>query len=298
MNLQQLRYLVATADDGSMTRAAATCHVAQPVLSRSMRALEQELGLALLVRRGRGVELTGDGRRIVDAARRALEAVALIEDIGETRRREHGTIATVATTPTLEAELGAGLAPSFWRRHPELALRFVHCKSREEVAAAVLDGRADVGLCDLPVPDALTAVPIEVREVVLIAPPGSAFPDRVPIGVLGEVPLILPAPGGERRASFDEMFSTLGITPTIALESDERAAWIPAVLTGLGCCVWYGTHGEQASVLGAVVRSFDPPLQRDIAVVHPGLPLGHAAAAFVAVAVAQAREHPVRDSNP
>jgi LysR family cyn operon transcriptional activator len=55
MNLQQLRYLVATADEGTMTSAATACHVAQPVLTRAVRALERELGVLLLRRRGRGV---------------------------------------------------------------------------------------------------------------------------------------------------------------------------------------------------------------------------------------------------
>jgi DNA-binding transcriptional LysR family regulator len=289
VNLQQLRYLVATADEGTMTRAAATCHVAQPVLTRAVRALEQELSLPLLRRHGRGVELTTDGRRIVDVARRALQEVDLIEEVARSRAREHGVVATVATTPTLEAELGAGLAPAFWQEYPEYALRFVHCGSNEAVVRAVEEGRAEIGLCDLPVGGSLTAVPIEDREVVLIAPPGSDLPDPVTIDVLGRVPLILPARTSERRASFDALFASLGIEPDVALESDERAAWIPAVLVGHGCCVWYRRHGEQAARLGAEMRSFAPALRRDIGIVHAGGDLPPAAAAFVSLAERRAR---------
>ena len=288
VNLQQLRYLVATADEGTMTRAAATCHVAQPVLTRAVRALERELGVPLLRRRGRGIELTADGRRVVESARRALTEVAAIEAVAGARSRERHVIATVATTPTLEAELAAGLAPRYWQHYPQYALRFVHCESSDGVANAVLDGRADVGLCDLPVREGLAVVTLEEREVVLIAPPGSVLPDPVTLTVLGKVPLILPGRTSERRASFDALFAAAGIEPTVVLESDERAAWIPAVLVGQGCCVWYASHGERAAALGAEVRSFAPPLRRSIAIVQRDGPLPPPASAFAALAVAGA----------
>jgi hypothetical protein len=144
-------------------------------------------------------------------------------------------------------------------------------------------------LCDLPVSDALTVVPLEEREVVLIAPPGSELPNPVTVDVLGRVPLILPGRTSDRRAAFDAMFSALGIEPEVALESDERAAWIPAVLVGHGCCMWYRAHGDSAARLGAEVRSFSPPLHRGIAIVYCSDTLAPAAAAFVALAVERAR---------
>jgi len=284
VKLQQLRYLVATADEGTMTGAARACHVAQPVLTRAVRSLERELGVTLLARRGRGVELTADGRRVVDAARRAIDEIGRIEEIARSRSVQRDAIATVAATPTLEAELAAGLAPAFWRRHPGLALRFVHCGSSNDVARTVRDGRADVGLCDLPVVEDLIVVPFEDREVVLIAPPGSDLAAPATTDVLERLPLVLPTRASERRASFDEMFAALGIEPVVAFETDERAAWVPAVLAGQGCCLWYASYGEHAARLGAVVRSFDPPLQRSIGVVHSREPLPPAAAAFVALA--------------
>ena len=81
MNLQQLRYAVATADEGSMTAAARAVDVAQPALSRAVRALEAELGVELFATRGRSVELTESGRRIVAAARRGLDEVATLEEL-------------------------------------------------------------------------------------------------------------------------------------------------------------------------------------------------------------------------
>lgn len=284
MTLQQLRYLVSVADHQTMTRAAAEAHVAQSVLTRAVRALERELGLQLLVRRGRGVELTDDGRRVVEAARRVLAEVALIERLGRTRPGDARTIASVASTPTLEVELTSTLAPRYYERYPGFNLSFVHCGSRQEVAEAVLHGRVDVGVCDLPVPDELEVTPLEDKEVVVIAPPGMSLPDPLPEEMLAELPLILPTPTSLRRAAFDGLFAALDIEPRIALETDERASWIPAVLSGIGCCVWYRAQGNEALRSGAVVRSLDPPRRRTVALVQRRGMLSDPAAAFVRLA--------------
>ncbi len=79
MNLRQLRYVVATADHGTMTSAAQALYVAQPALSRAVRELERELGVELFARSGRGVVLTPVGEQVVRQARVALDAVEAIE---------------------------------------------------------------------------------------------------------------------------------------------------------------------------------------------------------------------------
>ena len=71
MNAQQLRYVVATAELGTMTRAAQSCAVGQPALTRAVRALEKELGVTLFRREGRRVEITDEGVEIVALARRS-----------------------------------------------------------------------------------------------------------------------------------------------------------------------------------------------------------------------------------
>ena len=73
MNLQQLRYLVAAVDHGTMTSAAAAMHVSQPALTRSVRSLEREIGVPLFERVGRGVRLTPAGREVVQSAYRIIE---------------------------------------------------------------------------------------------------------------------------------------------------------------------------------------------------------------------------------
>ena len=75
MELRQLRYLVALADEQHFTRAAAREHIAQPALSQQIRRLEQEVGLALVERTTRRVTITEAGRTLVARARRILAEV-------------------------------------------------------------------------------------------------------------------------------------------------------------------------------------------------------------------------------
>src|SRR4051812_50079088 len=76
MELHHLRYLVAVAEEGSFTRAAAREHVAQPAVSTAVRQLERELGVELLERGRRGVRPTEAGRAVLAHAQTALVAVA------------------------------------------------------------------------------------------------------------------------------------------------------------------------------------------------------------------------------
>lgn len=266
VNLQQLRYLVATAEEGTMSAAARVCVVAQPALTRGVRGLERELGVVLFRRRGRSVELTDDGRVVVASARRVLAEVATIEAYA--RRRAADQVLTIAATPTLQSDLGSGLVSELWSRYPQFPVRFLHCDSARAVGDAVAAGRADVGIADLPVTDELVGVPFERREVVLLAPPGSGLPDPVPAARLGQLALVVPTAGSARRDELEELFAELGVTPTVAFESDERASWLPAVAAGLGCCLWYRSRGDAAGAPGVDVRRLDPPMEREIAVVH------------------------------
>ena len=87
MELRQLRYLVALAEELSFTRAAANEHVAQPALSQQIRRLEEEVGLALVERTTRHVALTDAGQLLVVRARRMLSELEAAPKSGGWRRR-------------------------------------------------------------------------------------------------------------------------------------------------------------------------------------------------------------------
>src|SRR5687768_8279685 len=151
MNLRQLRYVVATADHGTMTSAAQALYVAQPALSRAVRELERELGVELFARSGRGVVLTAVGEQVVRQARVALDAIDAIEGLSVSRANGRGSELRIASTSSLEPELTGRLIPRFARDQPAVRIRVIRCEGREQVAAAIRTGRADLALTDLPV---------------------------------------------------------------------------------------------------------------------------------------------------
>ncbi|GII27866.1 LysR family transcriptional regulator [Planotetraspora mira] len=267
MNLQQLRYVVATAEHRTMTDAARSLYIAQPALSRAIRDLERELGMTLFARSGRGVVVTAHGRRVVKLAREALDAVHEIEALA-TNTPSSGSELRVASTPSLEPGLAGRLLPAYVAEHPDVRVHIVRCEGREAVVSAVREQRADLGLTDLPVPTDLVSHPVERQEIVLISPPGADLPNPVPLARLNGLRLVLPAPGSPRRREFDHIFATYGVRPIPAVETDERGGWLRAVRDGKASLLWYRGMADQAARTGLVVRSLDPQLKKIIAVVH------------------------------
>jgi DNA-binding transcriptional LysR family regulator len=267
MNLQQLRYVVATAEHRTMTDAARSLYIAQPALSRAIRDLERELGMTLFARSGRGVVVTAQGRRVVKLAREALDAVHEIEGLANNGAVTEAEL-RIAATPSLEPGLAGRLLPAYAAQHPGVRVQIVRCDGREGVVSAIRDQRADLGLTDLPVPADLITHPLERQEIVLISPPGLELPNPVPMGRLHGMRLALPARGSTRRRELDAMFGKYAVTPTVVLETDERNGWLNAVRTGQASLLWYRAMAEQAARAGLVVRSLEPAVRRVIAVVH------------------------------
>src|SRR4029078_19331 len=100
MELRHLRYFVAVAEEENITRAAARLHVSQPPLSRQIRDLEEELGVALLERGAKHVRLTDAGRIFLNEARAVLERV------------QQATKAVRAVIDGKRGEIHVGYAPS------------------------------------------------------------------------------------------------------------------------------------------------------------------------------------------
>ena len=125
MDIKQLRYFTEVAERSSFTRAAATLRIAQPALSRQVKLLEEELGLQLLHRNGRGVSLTAAGAALFD---RSSHLVAELADLRRDMiKRARGDVG--AFTVGLPASISAALAPPLtaqFRRHlPDIAVRFI-----------------------------------------------------------------------------------------------------------------------------------------------------------------------------
>ncbi len=145
MNLALLRSFCAVADTEHVGRAAAALHVSASPLSRQIRALEDELGLALFVRERQRIRLTDTGRWFLGEARHLLEHAGRVER--DVRDRASGRAGSV-TVGFVSAALWSDALPNalgvFGRAHPRVRVALKSAPSREQ-AEAVRAGHLDLG---------------------------------------------------------------------------------------------------------------------------------------------------------
>lgn len=151
MELHQLRYLCAIVDTGSFSRAAESCHVAQPSLSQQISKLEDELGTRLFDRLGRSVRLTDAGRTFLPHARAVLHQTELARSEVDGRRRDARGTVVVGVIPTIAPYYLPQRVTEFTRRFPEATLRVV-----EETTPVLLESlrsfAVDIAIVSLPLP--------------------------------------------------------------------------------------------------------------------------------------------------
>jgi DNA-binding transcriptional LysR family regulator len=226
MDLRQLRYFVAVAEERSVTGAAARLHITQPPLSVQLARLERELGVPLLVRHRRGVDLTEAGRHLLGHARRLLADVgAAAESVQRLGDGRSGRL-VLAFVPSAAWTVLPPLLRRYYEDWPDVVLDFVE-DLPDGVVEAVRGRRADVGLVYLPPPGY-----------------GTALEPELDIAVMRREPLVavLPARLADRagdRVALAELAGESFLTPA-------RAAW----------------GGLQAHLIGACQQAgFEPRLR-------------------------------------
>src|SRR6201995_5669317 len=188
LDLRKLRYFVAVADRLHFGRAADDLHIAQPVLSRQIRALEHDVGTPLFTRDSHGVALTHAGRQLLtdagpllasaDAVRRRVTVAA-----GGSQRLMVGFRAGITVTPAVRL---------FADRHPDILVDMQRIEWDDQ-APMLLDGRIDVGYVRLPIDEAgLRVIPLYTEPRVAVLPSGHrlAGKEQVTQAALPNEPLV------------------------------------------------------------------------------------------------------------
>jgi LysR family hydrogen peroxide-inducible transcriptional activator len=152
MNLRDLGYLVAVADERHFGRAAEASFVSQPTLSTQIKKLEAELGVELIERNPGQVMLTPAGEQVVERARTILREVENIRGIARRAQDPESATLRVGLFPTIAPYLLPHVVPQLHRRFPNLELLLVEEKT-EVVLQQLRDGRLDAVVVALPVPD-------------------------------------------------------------------------------------------------------------------------------------------------
>ncbi|WP_234543563.1 LysR family transcriptional regulator [Streptomyces shenzhenensis] len=179
LDLRKLRYFVAVAEELNFGRAAERLHITQPVLSRQIRSLEDDLGAEVFDRGRRGTLLTPAGEQLFeDAVPLLASARALV------RRVKSATLGT----PTLTIGFMPGIMVTsamvaFTARHPEANVRLLRTSWDDQVEV-LLEGRADVSVVRLPIDQrGLHVRPLFQEPRVVVLPAGHRLSDRTSVSV-------------------------------------------------------------------------------------------------------------------
>lgn len=239
MDLKQLRTFLEVADEGSLTRAAESLHVAQPALGRQIKQLEDEFGGALFDRHGRGMTLTETGRLLAD---RAQSILRLVEDARAELSAAPNAVAgavTLGVPPTVGEALGGRLIERFLRLHPSVVVRIVPAFSgylydmlrRGEVDLAVVYESAEARQ--------IRSEPLLEENLRLVGAPHlmADLGGVVRFEQLAGKPLILPGPRQGSRMLFERAAQTAGVDLRVIVEADGLQTLKDLAMRGLGYTV-------------------------------------------------------------
>lgn len=270
MDLRHLRYFVAVADAGHMTRAAAQLGIQQPPLSVQIKALEKHLGLPLFVRHPKGVSLSDGGRAFLPEARRLLAETAAVE--ARMRRIARGELGRLAVAFTSSAAAHA-FTPHALREcralYPDITLELSEANAAE-VTDGVAQGRLHCGLLRVPVsrPEGVALEHLLDEPALLALPLGHRLAGKagpVPLAALRDEGLVLVrrpgAPG--LYANLLALCDAAGFKPRIVAEVERMTTNLNLVAAGAGISVvpasMRGVHA-QAVVYRPLAARLDAPL--------------------------------------
>jgi DNA-binding transcriptional LysR family regulator len=285
MDLRQLSYFVAVAEEGQFTRAATRVLVAQPAVSAQIRRLERALGESLFHRDPRSARLTDAGEALLPHARAALAAAERGRDtIASLRGLLQGRLRIGVSGP-VDRRLAETLG-DFHRAHPaiEIVLTSEH---NEPLLEALANGDMDAGIVGAgvqPLPPQVRARVVAVEPLVLGVRRGHPLSRRktITLDALRDEPMITLVPGSGLRTVLENACHQAGFTPRITAETGELGSLVELAAEGIGVAVVPRSAVEGADV--AVARITRPRLQRRTALAWNHASISPAGRAFLALA--------------
>jgi DNA-binding transcriptional LysR family regulator len=256
MDLRQLEFFTAVADELSFTRAAGRLTIAQSAVSAGVRSLESELGVELFDRSRRQIRLTATGELLLPKVRDALDAVNEVRDAAqETTHAITGSIVVGLMTSVTLVNVPR-LLGLFRTGHPGVGVRL---RAARRGSAGLVDelvsGELDLAFLALsgPVPTMLLAVPIASSPMVLVVPTGHrlAAVTALELGDLVSEEFIDLPPGYASRQIVDDAFTAAGLERRVMIEVSD-----------IGTAAEYVTNGLGVALLPVFTAQDTPAVQR------------------------------------
>jgi len=246
IDLRQFRYFVAVAEELHFTRAAARLNIGQPPLSLQIKAIERELGVTLLKRTRRNVELTPAGELFLHEARLALlQAERAVATVTRAAKGVQGTLRMSFVTSVPLVDVFTSTVRAFRVSYPDVRLEL---KSRSSVSILdeILLGTVDVGFTRpsilAPMPSSVVAVPVYEDHLMAVLPvdhPLNEKPGPLLVEDLRDEQFVLRS-RGSGMGFYEQVFdicAEAGFAPQIIQEAVEATTTLGLVAAGVGITV-------------------------------------------------------------
>jgi DNA-binding transcriptional LysR family regulator len=236
MELRQIRYVLAVAEEHSFSRAAARLHLAQPSLSQQIAKLEHTLGVLLFHRMPQHVELTDAGQRFVQVAQSLIDqAESLEREMRAYASGESGKL-LVGSLPITGAYVLPRVIPDFTKQFPGVELQLIE-ETSSRLERLLVRGKIDISLLTMPIADpSIEAIPAIHEEIYLAVPPNHplAQQEEVDLSELSSQPFILLKEGQGFRQISLHLCEQAGFRPRIVFESSNIQTVQSLVAAGMG----------------------------------------------------------------
>ena len=254
-----LRVLDALAKHGSFTRAAEELCGTQSGVSHSLRALEEMVGVQLVVRARDGVTFTAAGRSALGEARKALDAIECIRKISQITQAS-GPV-RIGMVPSVAGTLAPKALKDLRREHPLIEPEILE-GTDQEVRHWVEEGVADIGICSDPGDN--PALPLLRDELLLVAPANHPLTlvDSVPLQALSGVSFVMSGSGCEPM--LERLLRKARVKIDIRLRVREMSALLAMVRSGMGVSIVPQLALSANSRVGTTTRSLAPSLYRQL----------------------------------
>ncbi len=268
MDLKQLQVFSEVAVAGSLSKAAISLSVSQPLVTRHVRSLEDELGVELFYRNGRGVTLTEAGRLLKQHADDILGALSRAKSEISTFQMSPTGKLIVGVPPSVGTVLTVPLVKKIKNEYPHIALRIIEGFSGHVLEWLTL-GRIDAAvLYNSPTHPSVLTEPLVEDELFMLGP--TRYPEEMGTGPLSldwfaRLPMILPSrPHGLRRL-LDDVLAEHGVEPRIEMELEAMPSALLLVEEGAGFTVLpYASVHHLVEAKRISCWSLDPPLTRTL----------------------------------
>jgi LysR family nitrogen assimilation transcriptional regulator len=239
VDLKRLEYFLMVADYGSFSRASSVIGVAQPALGRQVQRLEDECGVRLLYRHGRGVSLTPEGQIFADRIRPLLKKLAMAADGLSTTERPLSGAITLGLTPTMMSLMGLPLLQHMRRLAPGVKLNFLTGYSGY-VHEWLVDGRLDIAILhDARRSQHIAVDPLATARLFLVSHPdlakqaGLHRKQTLAVRALADLPLALPSRSHGLRRTIDNAVARHKLELDVQYELDTLTLMKDIALSGI-----------------------------------------------------------------